>query len=400
MSVGRRWRFCDLAAEAERDEQNESSVIFPAGGQADFILTILRAWRAGRVVCPLEPGQVPPAFAWDLPEDVVHLKTTSATTGAPRLVAFTASQLLADAQNILETMGLRPDWPNVGLISLAHSYGFSNLVLPLLLHGIPLILSDSALPESLRRAATSFPDITVAGVPALWQAWHGALAIPANVRLAISAGTPLSSALEQSVFAHQGLKIHNFYGSSECGGIAYDATTVPRPDPACAGAPLRHVEVRVGENGCLAVRSEAVAKGYWPQPGPGLSEGVFRTSDLGEIKSGLVYLNGRASDQINVAGRKVSPESIEDVLRSHAGVRECVVFGVPGVDQQRGELIVACISADPALKPENLKQYVLAQLPAWQVPRDWWFLEDLAASARGKVSRAEWRKRFLERNRS
>ena len=50
-------------------------------------------------------------------------------------------------------MGLRPDWPNLGVISLAHSYGFSNLVLPLLLHGIPLILAPSPLPEAVRQAA-------------------------------------------------------------------------------------------------------------------------------------------------------------------------------------------------------------------------------------------------------
>ena len=50
-------------------------------------------------------------------------------------------------------MGLRADWPNLGVISLAHSYGFSNLILPLLLHGIPLILAPAPLPEIIRRAA-------------------------------------------------------------------------------------------------------------------------------------------------------------------------------------------------------------------------------------------------------
>src|SRR5204863_4900590 len=113
------------------------------------------------------------------------------TTGVPRLVAFTAPQLMADAGNIVQTMGLRPDWPNLGVISLAHSYGFSNLVLPLLLHGIPLLLLDSPLPEAVRRSAELHPAITLAAVPALWRAWHEASAIPANVRLAISAGAPL-----------------------------------------------------------------------------------------------------------------------------------------------------------------------------------------------------------------
>ena len=103
-----------------------------------------------------------------------HLNITSATTGAPRTIAFTGEQLAADADNIVATMGLRPDWPNLGAISLAHSYGFSNLVLPLLLHGIPLFLPPSPLPEVLRIAAPDAPDLTLAGVPALWRAWHEA----------------------------------------------------------------------------------------------------------------------------------------------------------------------------------------------------------------------------------
>jgi hypothetical protein len=64
-----------------------------------------------------------------------------------------AEQLIADAKNIVETMGLRSAWPNVTVISLAHSYGFSNVVLPLALHGIPLIIARGALPEALREAA-------------------------------------------------------------------------------------------------------------------------------------------------------------------------------------------------------------------------------------------------------
>ena len=234
-------------------------------------------------------------------------------------------------------------------------------------------------------------------VPALWRTWQDANAIPDNVRLAISAGAPLPVSLEQDVFATRGLKIHNFYGSSECGGIAYDAGSGPRVDDSCAGAPMRNVSLTLAENGCLEVRSKAVGQTYWPEPDPALGSGVFRTNDLAEISEGLVYFRGRAGDQINVAGRKVSPESIEKVLLAHPGVRECVVFGVPSADAKRGETIVACVSATTQVAGETLKQFLLAQLPAWQVPREWWLVESLFASRRGKLSRAEWRKRYLER---
>ena len=47
---------------------------------------------------------------------------------------------------------------------------------------------------------------------------------------------------------------------------------------------------------------------------------------------------------------------------------------------------------------ESLRQFALTHLPAWQVPREWWKVDSLAANGRGKLSRAEWRKRYLEEN--
>ena len=427
---GRRWTFGELfaagdgtpVAEAGRGHVRLSRLAFPQGHAPEFILALLAAWREGQVVCPLEPGQAPPQIP-EPPRPCVHLKTTSATTGAARLIAFTAEQLAADAENIVATMGLRPDWPNLGVISLAHSYGFSNLVTPLLLHGIPLILAPSPLPEAVRRAAHGESALTVPAVPAMWRAWHDADAIPSNVKLAISAGAPLPLALEQEIFSRRGLKIHNFYGASECGGIAYDEAETPRTDDACVGTSMKNVTLSIADLGCLEVRSRAVAESYWwgevaegvvggvtscspslAAAGSGasallgiLGNGCFHTSDLAEISHGLVYLRGRASDQINVAGRKVSPETIERVLLGHDAVDGCLVFGVSSVDADRGETIVACVVAKPPPPAEVLRQFALLRLPAWQVPREWWFVDSLAENQRGKVSRAAWRQRFEQR---
>ncbi len=392
LARGKRWTFDQLAAAAE-SESTPGPIAFPQGQQ--FIFTLLRAWRSGQIVCPLEPGQTAPIFS-QLPPNCVHLKTTSATTGAPRVVAFTGEQLAADADNIVASMGLRPGWPNLGVISLAHSYGFSNLVLPLLLHGIPLILVEAPLPETVRQAATAVDAITLAAVPALWRAWHEAGAIPSNVRLAISAGAPLPVALEKSVFAAHQLKIHNFYGSSECGGIAYDTTSVPREDSACVGRAMQNVHLSVSDDGCLQVRGRAVGETYSPESSPNLAGGCFRTSDLVEIIEGSVYMRGRAGDQINVAGRKLSPEAVEKALLSHPAVRDCLVFGVPSVDADRTDTIVACVAATTPINGESLKQFLLEALPAWQIPREWLFVKSLETNQRGKLSRAEWRRKFLE----
>jgi len=392
---GRAWTFGELHAAAEAVELPAHGLICPQGNNPEFVLTLLAAWRAGRVTCPLEAGQAAPEVAVP-PAPIGHLKTTSATTGTARCVAFTGPQLAADAENIVATMGLRPDWPNLGVISLAHSYGFSNLVLPLVLHGIPLILAGPPLPEIVRRAAETEHAITLAAVPALWRAWHEAGAIPEHVRLAISAGAPLPLLLEQAVWHDRGIKIHNFYGSSECGGIAYDTSHAARSDAATVGTAMHNVELSVAADGCLTVRSAAVAQGYWPKGEPSLGEGVFRTSDLAEFQNGQVWLRGRLGDQINIAGRKVEPGTIEAALSQHPSIIECLAFGVPDAADARGEIIAVCYRVSTEVTSDALRAFLLERLPAWQVPREWCAVDSLSPNQRGKLSRAEWRKWFLE----
>ena len=394
---GRRWSFAELCRVAEAEAIPGTGMVHPQGHSARFVVEVLRGWRSGRVVCPLEPGQQPPAVPGP-PGSCRHLKMTSATTGSPKVIAFTECQLAADAANIVATMGLRPDWPNLGAISMAHSYGFSNLVLPLLLHGIPLIIAASPLPEMLKVAAAGHPHLTLAGVPALWRAWLAAGVIPGTVRLAISAGAPLGIGLEGSIHERTGLKVHNFYGCSECGGIAYDATPMPREREEHVGQAMRNVRLETGPEGCLSVISRAAGECYWPDLSPALGDGRFVSADLAEIIGGEVHLRGRLGEQINVAGRKVSPEVVEAAIRSHPEVRECVVFGVPSGSEDRVDQIVACVAGVAGSGVADLRRHLLDILPAWQVPRDFWIVESLAANGRGKLSRPEWRRNYLSRN--
>jgi len=79
----------------------------------------------------------------------------------------------------------------------------------------------------------------------------------------------------------------------------------------------------VGEDGCLQVHGQAVAETYWPDAAPTLVNGCFRTSDLVEITEGLFIYAVVRETRINVAGRKLSPETIETALLSHPDVSDC-----------------------------------------------------------------------------
>lgn len=395
----REWTFRELAAEVERGSPTQDVSLFATGHGIQFIIATLTAWRDGRPLLPLERGQKRPLIP-EFPASIAHLKMTSGTTGEPQLIAFTEAQLAADADNVVSTMGLSPTLPNLGVISLTHSYGFSNLVTPLLLHGIPVILCPTPLPEMVRNTAAGHASVALPAVPAMWRAWHEAKSIPSNVQIAISAGAPLPLELERAVFETSNLKIHNFCGSSECGGIAYDRSDRPRRDSTLIGSPMENVSLAIDEGGCLVVESAAVGECYLPHKGGRLGRGRFATSDLAELDHGELRIIGRVSDVINIAGRKLSPEMVEHVTRNQPGVKDCVAFGVPARDETRFEEIVVAIELKPEADLAVVKQGVGNELPSWQMPRRWWVVDQIKSNLRGKVSRKEWREAYVKDSRS
>ena len=391
------WTFQELN-ERLAGEPPAPGPAFLQGRTVAFILQTLRAWRDGQIGVPLEDDatfDLATATLDEAPPETVHLKTTSGSSGAPRHILFTAEQLGADADQIVTTMGLRPEWPNIGAISLAHSYGFSNLVLPLVLHGIPLVLVPNPLPESMRQALGQIESATVPGVPAMWRSWHAAGLIDQKIKLAISAGAPLPTSLEHEVFDTCGVKIHNFLGASECGGIAYDRSDSPREaDTTYVGGAMDGVKLEV--DGALRVTSPAVGLSYWPEPDSALRNGTFLTSDLVSLKGNDVQWLGRADDVMNLAGRKLHPAEIENVISAIPGVLHCVVFGVPSDRDGRAEEIAACVHLADDTGLAQVKLGIANRLPAWKQPRHWRIAANLAPDARGKTSRSRWRAWFLE----
>ena len=166
------------------------------------------------------------------------LKLTSGTTAAPRAIRFRSHQLLADCNQICDTMDISDDDLNFGVIPVSHSYGFSNLLTPLIARGVPMVVSRDRTPRAVladlaRTGATVFP-----GTPAFYQAFCDIGDVPPlpKLRLCISAGAPLSSAVAKKFFEKFKQPIHSFYGASECGGICYDRHGTTFEDGSCRRA--------------------------------------------------------------------------------------------------------------------------------------------------------------------
>lgn len=331
----------------------------------------------------------------------VLLKLTSGTTAAPRAIRFQGAQLLADCDQICRTMGISDVDLNFGVIPVSHSYGFSNLLTPLIARGVPMVLSRDRLPRAVlvdlaRTNATVFP-----GMPVFYQAFCDMPEIPAlpKLRLCIAAGAPLSATVAQKFCERFKQPIHSFYGSSECGGICYDRDGTIFED-GFVGAAMDDVDLEITDPSAaesqVRVRSAAVGDGYFPEPDEEkLGSGIFVPDDLLTRHGGGFKIVGRVSDLINVAGKKVNPAEVEAHLMRFAGVRQAMVFGSPSA--VRNEEVTACVVADVDLNENSLLEFCRAELSPWQVPKRIFVVDEIPVNERGKTSRRELARRFAIR---
>lgn len=316
------------------------------------------------------------------------LKLTSGTTSAPRAIRFRGGQLLADCENICATMGLTESDVNYGVIPFSHSYGFSNLLTPLLARGLRLVVSEERLPRAILDGLAATGATVLPATPVLFQKLAELENPPklGALRLCISAGAPLAPTAAEKFSARFGLKIHTFYGASECGGIAYDAADGWEYEEGFVGKPLFGVDIACAEaTGPISVSGAAVGDGYYPESEEAvLGGGYFVPGDLVRRTPRGLYLAGRTSDVINVGGRKLNPLEIEARLAEFPGVKQAVVFGV--ASSLRGEEPVACIAGE-GLQREALLRFCQENLSPWQVPRDIWLVGEIPGNERGKISR-------------
>jgi acyl-CoA synthetase (AMP-forming)/AMP-acid ligase II len=302
-------------------------------------------------------------------------KLTSGTVSRPRALGFSAGQLLSDCDQVCASMGLGGGDVNYGVISFAHSYGFSNLITPLLCHGIPLVVATDPLPRAIQSGLLATRASVLPAVPAMFRALLSCDELPASLRLCISAGAPLDPVLGRDFLVRFSRKIHSFYGASECGGICYDRSDALPDVPGFVGQPLDGVEIEVLDpSGPSRIRVFSATVG----------DGFFEPSDLLVRESDGFRIVGRESDFLNVGGRKTSPEDIEAVLVRCPGVREAVVCGID--DPIRGQEICALIAGTG--EPASLRQHCATYLPNWKIPRRFAFADKIPLTPRGKISRA------------
>jgi long-chain acyl-CoA synthetase len=219
-------------------------------------------------------------------------------------------------------------------------------------------------------------------------------AMGGHVRYAVSGGAPLGTRLGH-FYRGIGVIVLEGYGLTETTAPA----TVNVPEKVkigTVGAPLPGVGIRIAEDSEILIRGVNVFTGYHNNAtasADALHDGWFHTGDIGELdEDGYLKITGRKKEILVTAGGKnVAPAVLEDRLRAHPLVSQCIVVG----DQK--PFIAALITLDDEMLPTWAKNNGLPALTVDQARKNDAVLAELQKAvddANTAVSKAESIRKF------
>ena len=348
---------------------------------------------------------------------------TSGSSGEPKGVVLTLSNLMWNALSVGLRVGATPDDKWLLCMPLFHVGGYS-IIFRSLLYGNGVVLQPSFDPIRVSRSLDEDGITLVSFVPTMLSELLDARRTnPLSPRVRaifLGGGQPPTQLL--SAIKRRRLPVLLTYGMTEtCSQVAV-ADVADQPEPFTyrpllptslavmkLGTKNRVAFAKHGEVGEVAVRGPTVFSGYWRKPkltGAKFSEGWFLTGDLGvaaeDTKSpeaaGLTIL-GRKEETIVSGGEKILPAEVESALREHSAVRDAVVIGL--ADARWGERVVAVIETRPGYgdrlpSAKELSVFLKEKVARYKVPKQYHFWTELPRTPTGKTRRAAVRQR-LER---
>ncbi|MGK8507973.1 acyl-CoA synthetase [Nocardia asiatica] len=220
-----------------------------------------------------------------------------------------------------------------------------------------------------------------------------------SLKVIFTAGSPVSPDLSRRTADAFGDVLYNLYASTEV-AVAAVATpqdmriapgTVGRPPVGCRVAIYDAQRNRIttpGEVGTIFVSSGLSFSGYTDGGNKEMVDGLLSSGDVGHFDAdGRLFIDGRDDDMIISGGENVYPLEVENLLVDRPNILEAAVVGVD--DRDFGKRLRAFVvpTEDAERDPQEIKDYVRANLARHKVPRDVVFVDELPRNATGKLLR-------------
>ncbi len=402
-------------------DDSQAAVVFTTGDRAAAVSRDACPSVRHVVVCEGEAGDRPDLDRWLKeahaalraarldPHEPAALLYTSGTTGFPKGATLSHGNVVSNAWSCVHHMGYRPDDRIVCFLPLFHVFGQNAITNAAFTAGAAVVLHRRFVPERILESAqadrlTVFPAVPTVYITLL-DGGAGPEALPA-VRYWFSAAATLPREVGRQWTERFGQAICEGYGLTETSPFATYNHDV-RHKFGSVGSPIENVEVRivdeddedvpVGALGQIVLRGPGVMQGYWGKPeetARALRGGWFHSGDVGSMDDeGYVFIVDRLKDMINVAGFKVWPAEVENVLYRFPGVVEAAVYAAP--DRLRGEAVAAAVVLRPGTPAtaEPILEFCRGHLARYKVPERVEFVAALPKNPTGKVLKRVLRER-------
>ncbi|ELP8106302.1 AMP-binding protein [Vibrio vulnificus] len=347
-------------------------------------------------------------------QDKAHLNAygdlmfTSGTTGEPKGVALTHQQLVLATEHIISQVGNDAEDVELLLMPLSHSFGMGRMRATLYAGGT-LVLGYPL--QRLKGVFKAMEQFQVTGLGLVPSAWQFITQMSKNLITKYSSQlryiefgsaylSPEDKTLLTEWFPNTRLVMH--YGLTEVSRATF--TNFHYDNHSAVGCVNRGAQFLIlnesgeelpsGEVGEIAFKAPWMLTEYYKNKrltAESYANGYFRTGDLGKSDGQYLYLTGRLKEIINVGGKKVSPQQVENVLNQDKRVLESAC--APLKDSQMGEVVQAFIVLKPDIDVsveslvEDLKNVLAIQLPVHMRPAHYQIVTSLPKTATGKVQR-------------
>lgn len=373
-----------------------------------------------------ENDPIPPQVEIDPQEDLCELSFTGGATGVPKGVMITHANRLSCLHQglpwILKPLirGFVGKASVLIAIPMFHSYGHYTQQSAALLGLRLLVLPDPRDSDLMIEYIEKFRPLFIPAVPTQLMRIADANLSRMNTLL-WSGAAPLPNEIGQAIKRKIGMPVSQAYGLTETSPVTHFNVSsfskitgfmakekygigIPTPDTECRLLDIETgKEVSIGKPGEIVVRGPQVMKGYWPEPGSGLTaDGWLHTGDIAIMdEEGYFQIVDRTKDMVNISGMKVYTTTVDEVLYEHPGVLMAAAFGVPDPEKPGSERVMAVIQPKreyrERLTEAEIRDFCKGKLSPYAVPKFIEFRDDMPLTVTEKVFKKALRDEALQK---